>query len=53
MLCKSFLEKLLEFQSSNTRVGMLEKYKNLDKSTKSDMFENNSRCSPSLRGHID
>lgn len=48
MLCKSFLEKLLEFQSSNTKVEMLEKYKNLDKSTKSEMFENNSRCSHSL-----
>lgn len=33
MLCKSFLGKLLEFQSSNTKVRMLEKYKNLDKST--------------------
>lgn len=48
MLCKSFLEKLLEFQSSNTKVGMLEKYKNLNKSTKSEMFENNYHCSPSL-----
>ena len=48
MLYKSFLEKLLEFQSSNTKVRMLEKYKNLDKSTKSEMFENHSHCNHSL-----
>ena len=48
MLYKPFLEKLLEFQSSNTKVRMLEKYKNLGESTKSEMFENHSRCSHSL-----